>query len=327
MDTAWLHLAAQHGGYFRTTHAYDAGYGRYDLASAVREGQLLRLRRGVYVVWSEHQQRSEQDRHTVLCRAVLSQLGGNVALSHQSGSTAYGHDQWGWDTSVVHVTRLDGNAGRREAGVQHHVGRIRDCDLVERDGLLTLVEERVVVEAAVELGVERGLCIIDSSLRAGRVTKQSLVERAESIPEWPRSRRARLAVQLGDGAAATVGETRSRYLFWRAGLPSSELQWQVRDGSGQVVAITDFAWPDADHVGEFDGRRKYERDLRPGEEPADGVFREKRREDRIRDCGLGMSRWVWADLADATRAATARRVKEGIDQSRRRRARFAAVIA
>ncbi len=38
-------------------------------------------------------------------------------------------------------------------------------------------------------------------------------------------------------------------------------------------------------MGEFDGRIKYGRLLRPGQEAGDAVFEEKRREDAIRDEG------------------------------------------
>ena len=49
---------------------------------------------------------------------------------------------------------------------------------------------------------------------------------------------------------------------------------------GTVSAFVDFYWKRCRHVGEFDGKMKYEKYLRPGETPADCVFREKRREDR-----------------------------------------------
>jgi hypothetical protein len=41
----------------------------------------------------------------------------------------------------------------------------------------------------------------------------------------------------------------------------------------------------------------YGRLLRPGQEPGDAVFEEKRREDALRDQGWGMVRWVWAEPA------------------------------
>ena len=50
-------------------------------------------------------------------------------------------------------------------------------------------------------------------------------------------------------------------------------------------------------LGEFDGKVKYGRYLRPDESPGDAVFREKQREDAIREAtGWSMIRLVWADL-------------------------------
>ena len=64
-------------------------------------------------------------------------------------------------------------------------------------------------------------------------------------------------------------------------------------------------------LGEFDGRIKYGRLLRPGEEPGDAVFAEKRREDAIRDELWGVVRWAWSDLHVPHRfAARVRRALE-----------------
>ena len=82
----------------------------------------------------------------------------------------------------------------------------------------------------------------------------------------------------------------------RWGLAPSALQFEVRRRSGGLVGRTDFAWEDRGVLGEFDGRVKYGRLLRPGQDPGDAVFEEKRREDAIRDEGWGVVRWVWSDL-------------------------------
>lgn len=66
-------------------------------------------------------------------------------------------------------------------------------------------------------------------------------------------------------------------------------------------------------MGEFDGRIKYGRLLRPGQDPGEAVFAEKVREDALRDEDLGVVRWLWTDLAnfapvaDRLRRAHARR--------------------
>ena len=56
-------------------------------------------------------------------------------------------------------------------------------------------------------------------------------------------------------------------------------------------------------MGEFDGRIKYGRLLRPGQQAGDAVFEEKRREDAIRDEDWGVVRWVWSELRRPDRVA------------------------
>ena len=79
----------------------------------------------------------------------------------------------------------------------------------------------------------------------------------------------------------------------RAGLPAPALQHEV----SEVRARTDFAWPELRTVGEFDGKVKYGRGLRPGQNPGDVVFAEKRREDALRDLGFQVVRWTWNELS------------------------------
>lgn len=54
-------------------------------------------------------------------------------------------------------------------------------------------------------------------------------------------------------------------------------------------------------IGEFDGKVKYGRLLKPGETPGDTVFREKRREDALRELGYIVVRWIWDDLLHPAR--------------------------
>jgi hypothetical protein len=74
-------------------------------------------------------------------------------------------------------------------------------------------------------------------------------------------------------------------------------------------------WRDERLLGEFDGRIKYGRLLRPGQDPGDAVFEEKLREDALRDEGWGMVRWVWAELARP--AALVQRWRRALDRGTR----------
>ena len=59
----------------------------------------------------------------------------------------------------------------------------------------------------------------------------------------------------------------------------------------------DFGWPERGVVGEFDGLVKYGRGRTTvDEDMADVVWREKQREDRIRETGLGVVRWTWPEI-------------------------------
>ncbi len=80
------------------------------------------------------------------------------------------------------------------------------------------------------------------------------------------------------------------------GLPLPDLQIEVRDPSGRLLGRADFGWREQRLLGEFDGRVKYGRLLRPGQDAGDAVFEEKRREDAMRDENWSVVRWVWREL-------------------------------
>jgi hypothetical protein len=70
----------------------------------------------------------------------------------------------------------------------------------------------------------------------------------------------------------------------------------VRDSEGVLRGTCDWGWPGEDVLGEFDGKSKYGRLLRPGQGPGEVVFAEKRREDELREItGFRMLRLIWDD--------------------------------
>ncbi|WP_204331757.1 hypothetical protein [Geodermatophilus sabuli] len=83
-------------------------------------------------------------------------------------------------------------------------------------------------------------------------------------------------------------------------MPPSTLQLPVWSADGALLGRADSGWQEQRVIGEFDGRAKYGRPLRPGQ-PGDVVFAEKRREDAFREQGWGVVRWTWGDLAPRDR--------------------------
>jgi hypothetical protein len=90
-------------------------------------------------------------------------------------------------------------------------------------------------------------------------------------------------------------------------IPVPTLQRRFFDSDGRFVARTDFDW-EGRLVGEFDGLVKYGGgSMTPGQTPSDVVIAEKIREDRLRQMGIEVVRWVWADLVDGRLPAILRR--------------------
>ncbi len=292
-----LRVVAETRGVFLRREARDLGYDDKAVAAALRARLWVRVRRGAYTFHDIWEAADPVGRHRIRSRAVMRSLGQAVALSHTSAALEHECATWDADLSRVHVTRLDGGAGRAEGDVVHHEGFCLDHDIIEMHGMRMTVPTRSVIETASLTSIEAGLVTADSALHLRLTDPRSLATKFQSMARWPHTRKVHITLGLADGRAESVGESRSRYLCWANGLPAPELQFEVHDDYGNLVGATDFAWPDHRLLGEFDGKVKYSRLLNEGEGPADAVFREKRREDRIREItGWAMIRLVWADL-------------------------------
>lgn len=323
-----LILAAEvNGGYLMRHQLLDLGHSDASIRRARQAGVLVRLRHGTYVPAVSWHDLSPAARHRVLTFSVLDKLGPGVAATHQSAAAIHDYDLYDVELGTVHVTRLDGSSGRREAGVVHHHGQVvPERDLVEIDGRLVVEPMRTVFEACSLASTESGMVLASSALRTDSFSKEELVEAGQRFDHWLGTRRARLAIRLADGRLETVGEARSLHMMWRHRIPHPELQWVVIDSNGVQIARTDFAWLLYRHTGEFDGLIKYGR-LNPfSRDPGELIVKEKVREDLVRDEELGMSRWVWAGLAPRTQAQTAQKILQGMERSKRLYLRNATVI-
>lgn len=302
-----LRILAETQGYFSRTDALAVGHDDNSIRRALKARLWVRLRQGTYTFADLAAAATETEHHLARARSVARKLGDRVALSHTSASLVHGLTLWDAELSTVHVTRLDGGAGRTEAGVQHHEGFCVHDDLVEVDGMLVVKPARAALETASLRTTEAAVVVLDSLLREG-TPREELDATFALMERWPRTGGLQVAVRMADPRSESVGESRTRHLCYARGLPAPELQFEVRDRRGLLIGTTDFAWPEHGLLGEFDGKVKYGRLLRPGEQPGDAVFREKVREDRLREAlRWGMVRIVWSDLYDG--AATAARIR------------------
>ena len=152
--------------------------------------------------------------------------------------------------------------------------------------------ERTAADLACTSDFAVALAVLDSALRHNAdpdAISELLGRRKRGATQ------GRRALAHADGKSENAGESWGRAQMICDGLPVPRLQHEFYSDSGIVVARTDYDW-DGKLVGEFDGLRKYEKDLREGETAADAVIREKRREDDLRRMDVMVIRWLWEDL-------------------------------
>jgi Transcriptional regulator, AbiEi antitoxin len=272
-----------------------------ELGRLVRAGDLVRLRRGAYV--DQVLPSDVAAVHRLLIQATVATLRRPSVLSHQSAAVVHGLPLWDVPLDRVHITRHPPAWNDTSAVLCCHVARLRDDEVVIVDGMAVTDAVRTALDLARSLPHEAAVVMLDAALHLGLLTQDTLRMRLFDIAGVPGSRSAARAVAAADGRSESVGESRSRVILHRWKLAPSALQFEVRSAGGAVIGWSDFAWEEQRLLGEFDGKVKYGRLLKPGQDPGDVVFAEKRREDAMRDENWNMVRWVWADLRRPDRLA------------------------
>jgi hypothetical protein len=274
--------------------AIGEGWTDDELARLVRAGAWTRLARGSYVDGPLPDDAFA--RHRLLVEATLARLGAAAVVSHQSAAVLHGLPLWGARLDCVHVTRRPPGWNDSRGKLRVHVARLRDDEVTAVDGIPVTGRLRTALDLARSLPFEAAVVVLDSALHRRQISREQLLERLFDIVGTRGSRAAARAVRFADARSESVGESRSRILLHRLDLAPSTLQFEVRTSGGLFVGRTDFAWEEQRVLGEFDGRIKYGRLLRPGQDPGDAVFEEKRREDALRAEDWSVVRWTWADV-------------------------------
>lgn len=293
-------------GVFLRREAIDAGYDDQQIAGLVRRGTWHRVRHGAYVDGAVWVSLTPRDRHLTTARAAMRTASVKVVASHTTSVLAHSADIWDVPMDEVHLTRRDQRTGRREAGVVQHRGALTENEIVTTSSIAHTSGTRAAIEvlSMPDIDVEHGLVMVNSLLHNGATTPEKLVLAADAAARWPHTLAVPRVLALADARIETVGESRTFYLCHVQGIPLPVPQVAITDGSGQVFARVDFAWPELGVFLEFDGKIKYQGDLLAGQTVTDVVLAEKRREERIIEAtGWRVIRITWADLAHPERTA------------------------
>ncbi|MCW0216434.1 MAG: hypothetical protein OJJ54_24050 [Pseudonocardia sp.] len=277
-----------------------AGFTDAEVRRLRRTGSVATLARGTYLPSDDARLREPRSRHALRVRAALPRLAVGSVASHVSAAVLHGLDVWDVPLDRVHVTRV-GSGGRISRRLHVHVAPLDADEIVVVDGVAVTSLARTVTDVARTVDFVRGVVVADSGLigtrdARGTLDRGALDVAVERVARWRGGPAALRVARFANGLAESPGESRSRIAMRDAGLPPPVLQQPVRTADGVLVGRADFGWPDLRTVGEFDGRTKYGRLLRPGQDPGEVVYREKLREDAIRAEGWSVVRWTWGDL-------------------------------
>jgi DNA-binding MarR family transcriptional regulator len=272
------------------------GLNSAEVERLVRQGAWVRIRPGAYAERGNWMQLTPEQQHLVRAKAVLRALAEPAALAHVSAAVAHGLPVWNADLSVVHVVRPARRHGARiEAGVAHHSAQLPAEHLSSVDGVPVTSLARTVLDHSRSACFEPAVVTADAALHGGAVTPEMLREVLFWMRDWPGARAAGRAIAFADPRAETVGESRGRVFCHLQGLPTPELQVEIVDEFGVLLARVDFLFDEQRTVAEFDGRVKYRGDAT--DMPAgDVVWLEKVREDAVRAQGYEVVRFYWADF-------------------------------
>lgn len=272
-----------------------AGYSDSEIRRLLRAGDLTTVRPGAYIAGPPPD--AAAARHALRLRADVEHLADDAVASHVSAAVLHGLPAWGVSLERVHVSRDRRRSGGRVGRHVHvHIAPLQADEVVTIGGIAATSAARTVVDLARSVPFEQAVVVADAALARRLVSRAELDSALERATRWRGSPAARRTIAFADGRSESVGESRSRVVLRRADLPDPVPQWEVRAADGRLIGRVDFGWPGLATVGEFDGRLKYGRLLRPDQQPGDAVYAEKLREDELRSAGLGVARWTWADL-------------------------------
>lgn len=185
----------------------------------------------------------------------------------------------------------------RRAGLCPFRSRLLPDDVVTVDGVLITSPVRTAFDVArLAPSLADAVADLDAVCRDVGVSPGEVAEYARQRPRWRGVPLVLRAVALVDVRTRSRGESRLRVL-WRcdAKLPAPQVNVEVRNGRGHLLALADLLDPEVGLVGEYDGS-----DHRTAERHT----ADNGREEGLERAGLVVVRATGLDLAHRLRTVT-----------------------
>lgn len=281
-----------------------AGVDPRDLQPACRRGQLIRIRRGVYVANQSWDLLDARGWHLLAILSVVTQSRAPFLVAGRSAGAVWNLPfaaEWPDDVTLL----VPGSSGgKSEPGVRRTVVAAGAARQEWKGGVPVTSLARTALDMARVEDFPRAVAIVDRALWSGNpdaTTVEALREEWDRAGYVRRAAHLRRVIEFASPLADSTYESITRARIAESGFVAPVLQAELRDEEG--VMRPDFLWPGI-AAAEFDGKVKYTRARYTEGDPSGVVWREKRREDRLRRIVPTVVRIVADDLAVPGRITT-----------------------
>ena len=189
--------------------------------------------------------RSVVANHRRLIEATWGVLRPGAAISHFSAAVLHGLPVPTGRLDRVWITR-PGRSGKIEHQLHLCRAALISVELTTIDQTSVTSLARTAVDTTRRMDFDAGVVLMDAAQRAGaapQLVADTLVAGARRRGN-ARSRAVADFADFADGRAESPGESLSRVLMSRHGVPIPELQLPVHDADG-LIGRCDFGWPGA----------------------------------------------------------------------------------
>jgi hypothetical protein len=281
-----------------TEHVDDSRALRRD----VERGLLVAVRRGAFVERVTWDESNSRERHLLRARAALAAASRPCALSGLSAAAVWGmpiSNDWPAEVTMLDEWR---GGGRSEPGVRKTAAGFATARIGLIDGIRVTSLARTALDVARLSSFSDAVGSVDWALwrkNPRAVTMEDLVAELESLHPRAGGRHLRRVIGFATSLSDSFGESATRAGIHQLGFTPPELQVEFRDAEGLIVP--DFFWRETRQAAEFDGKAKYTRVEFTRGDPVEVLWKEKKREDRLRRLGCGVTRILTEHVAQPRR--------------------------
>jgi len=270
------------------------------------DGDLTRLRRGVYTERQTWQEASADRRYSIRIEAASLALEGQPIFSHESALRLLGLPSLGPWPGEIHLICERRSGGRSQLDVRRHCVGLECAPTTSVNGFVCTTPARTVVDIALTRSFAAAVAVADAALARNPSAKEEILEIIAGLgPRYRGLSKVWRVLEFADGDSESPGESLSRVEMTRLRFERPQLQVPIHDERGLIGRLDFFGpGPGLGIGGEFDGRGKYlEERYTKGRTASEIVIAEKDRENRLRRQLGGFARWDSNDLRDLARFA------------------------